>query len=150
MKNKTLTILDKDYVQWIKSLIALYKKSQIKAAIKVNTEQLKFYWLVGRDIVEMKVEERWGQRIIEQMSIDLKKEMPGVEGLSVTNLRYCRRFYQFYSESFEIRPQLEGEFPDSPNLPIHPQVGGEIFCIPWGHHKLIMDKVKGDVKKALL
>ncbi len=149
MKNKTLTILDKDYVQWIKSLIALYKKSQIKAAIKVNTEQLKFYWLVGRDIVEMKVEERWGQRIIEQMSIDLKKEMPGVEGLSVTNLRYCRRFYQFYSESFEIRPQLEGEFPDSPNLPIHPQVGGEIFCIPWGHHKLIMDKVKGDVKKAL-
>ena len=39
---------------------------QIKAAIKVNTEQLKFNWQVGHDIVEMKVKERWGQSVIEQ------------------------------------------------------------------------------------
>ena len=80
---KSLTILDAEYLQWVQDIVALYRRSQIKAAIKVNTEQLKFNWLLGRDIVEMKVEERWGEGVIEQLSKDLKKEMPGVEGLSV-------------------------------------------------------------------
>lgn len=159
--SKEITILDKDYTQWVKSLVTRYRQSQIKAAIKVNTEQLKFNWLLGRDIVEMKVEERWGEGVIEQLSKDLKNEMPHVDGLSVTNLRYCRRFYLLYSQANTIRPQVEGEFEIRKPSTILPQVGGElqmtettmisdsIFNVPWGHHKLILDKVKGDVNKAL-
>ena len=117
--------------------------------------------MLGRDIVEMKVEERWGESVIEQLSKDLKKEMPHVEGLSVTNLRYCRRFYLLYSQCFVIRPQDEGELPDKVLPSKRPQVGGElslvetsaeladIFKVPWGHHKLILDKVKGDINKAM-
>lgn len=159
--NKSITILDKDYTQWVKDLVKQYRQSQIKAAIKVNEEQLRFNWLLGHDIVEMKVEERWGEGVIEQLSKDLKKEMPNVEGLSVTNLRYCRRFYNLYSQIFEIHPQVEGEIEGTFLSPKHPQAGGEslvlenqqcfndLFKIPWGHHKLILDKVKGDIKKAL-
>ncbi len=159
--NKPITIIDKEYLQWVKDLVVRYRQSQIKAAIKVNSEQLKFNWMLGRDIVEMKVEERWGESVIEQLSKDLKKEMPHVEGLSVTNLRYCRRFYLLYSQVATIRPQLEGESIDDTSSIIHPQVGGElrldetsaeladIFKVPWGHHKLILDKVKGDIKKAM-
>ena len=158
---KPISILDKDYIQWVKDLVVRYRQSQIKAAIKVNEEQLKFNWLLGRDIVEMKVEERWGESVIEQLSKDLKKEMPHVEGLSVTNLRYCRRFYLLYSQTATIRPQVEGESIDDASSRIHPQVGGElrldessaeladIFKVPWGHHKLILDKVKGDIHKAM-
>jgi len=155
--SKQITILDKDYTQWVKNLVTRYRQSQIKAAIRVNYEQLKFNWLLGRDIVEMKVEERWGESVIEQLSKDLKSEMPHVEGLSVTNLRYCRRFYLLYSQADKIRPQAEGESNNSNQ----PQVGGDlnlldlssvpddIFKVPWGHHKLILDKVKGDINKAL-
>ena len=83
--------------------------------------------------------------------------MPHVEGLSVTNLRYCRRFYLLYSQADTIHPQLEGESVDDASSKIHPQVGGEfqsaklddIFKVPWGHHKLILDKVKGDLNKAI-
>ena len=146
---KSLTILDPDYLQWVQDIVMLYRRSQIKAAIKVNTEQLKFNWLLGRDIVEMKVEERWGEGVIEQLSKDLKKEMPGVEGLSVTNLRYCRRFYLLYSNVVAFRPQVEGEISSETSLASRPQVEGEIFTIPWGHHKLLLDKVKGDLNKAL-
>lgn len=146
---KTLTILDAEYLQWVRDIVALYRRSQIKASIKVNTEQLKFNWLLGRDIVEMKVEERWGEGVIEQLSKDLKREMPGVEGLSVTNLRYCRRFYILYSDVAVFHPQLEGENQQGTSTAIHPQLEGEIFCIPWGHHKLLLDKVKGDLNKAL-
>lgn len=84
-----------------------------------------------------------------------------MDGLSVTNLRYCRRFYLLYSKAFEIRPQLEGEIKSDINNEFRPQVEGElsassslqqlddIFKILWGHHKLILDKVKGDTDKAL-
>ncbi len=159
--SNSINILDKEYVQWVKSLVERYRQSQIKAAVKVNTEQLRFNWLLGRDIVEMNVEQRWGESVIERLSRDLKEEMPHVDGLSVTNLRYCRRFYLLYSKAFEIRPQLEGEIKSDTNSEFRPQVEGEllassssqqledIFKIPWGHHKLILDKVKGDTDKAL-
>ena len=41
--NKPISILDKDYLQWVKELCKRYRQSQIKAAVKVNTEMLKFY-----------------------------------------------------------------------------------------------------------
>lgn len=159
--SKSINILDKDYIQWVKSLVERYRQSQIKAAVKVNAEQLKFNWLLGRDIVEMNVEQRWGEGVIEHLSRDLKQEMPLVEGLSVTNLRYCRRFYLLYSKVAQIRPQLEGEIKNEDKDEICPQLGGElsvlngmlqledVFKIPWGHHKLILDKVKGNADKAL-
>ena len=31
------------------------------ASVRVNAEQLRFNFLLGRDIVEMHVEERWGE-----------------------------------------------------------------------------------------
>ena len=52
--NKPINILDKDYLKWVKELCKRYRQSQIKAAVKVNTEMLKFYWSLGRDIVALK------------------------------------------------------------------------------------------------
>lgn len=158
---KSISIIDKDYKQWVKTLVVRYRQSQIKAAVKVNSEQLMYNFMLGRDIVEMHVEERWGESVINQLSIDLKREMPTAEGLSATNLRYCRRFYLLYSKSFVICPQVEGKLNETTDTSICPQTGGviqastqslelsPIFNVPWGHHKLIMDKVKGDVNKAL-
>lgn len=150
---ESITIIDKDYTQWVDLLIERYQYCQVRAAIHVNREQLMYNWLLGRDIVEMHVEQRWGEKVIEQLSRDLKERMPDADGLSVTNLRYCRRFYLLYNQVDIIRPQLEGEL-DFGLDTIHPQTGGEltniaIFNVPWGHHKLILDKVKGDVAKAL-
>ena len=159
--SKAITIIDKEYQQWLETLVARYRMCQVRAAVKVNTEQLIYNFLLGRDIVEMHVEERWGEGVIDQLSKDLRKAMPTVEGLSSTNLRYCRRFYLLYSETVEFCPQLGGKIdgnketlicpqPEGKLLPDLPQhVQSPIFMVPWGHHKLILDKVKGDVNKAL-
>lgn len=143
--SKSINILDKDYLQWVKDLCRRYRQSQIQAAVKVNTEQLKYNWLLGRDIVEMNIEQRWGESVITQLSKDLRVEMPDVQGLSKTNIYYCRKFYQLYKPSNEIFHHLEGKTSDEE---IFRQLEG-IFEIPWRHHCLIMDKVKGDVAKAM-
>ena len=69
--SKGLTIIDKDYTQWVENLSVRYRQSQIKAAVRVNRELLKYYWELGRDIEEMHVEERWGQSVIKNLSVDL-------------------------------------------------------------------------------
>lgn len=50
--NKSIDILDKDYAQWVQELCKRYRQSQIKATVKVNTEQLKYNWLLGYDIAK--------------------------------------------------------------------------------------------------
>lgn len=143
--SKSINILDKDYLQWVQALCMRYRQSQIKAAVRVNAEQLKYNWLLGRDIVEMNVEQRWGESVITQLGKDLRKEMPDVQGFSKTNIYYCRKFYQLYNPSNEFFHQVEGK---SSDMEFFHQVEG-IFEIPWRHHCLIMDKVKGDVTKAM-
>lgn len=161
---KSITIMDKEYKDWILDLSQRYRRSQIKAAVKVNMEKLLFNWQLGRDIVEMHVEERWGEKVITQLSRDLRLALPGVEGLSRSNIYYCKNFYLLYSQDSEIVQQvigqlegktnastseivhqLEGQFAD--NIFVQQVVG--LFQIPWGHHCTIIDKVKGDRKKAL-
>ena len=48
--NKIL-IKNKDYSAWLKELKNKVRLVQIKAAVKVNSELLQFYWELGRDIV---------------------------------------------------------------------------------------------------
>ena len=64
---KAITIQDKEYLQWVKDLGRRYRRSQIKAAVRVNEEMLRFYWELGKDIGEMHVEERWGDNVIKTL-----------------------------------------------------------------------------------
>ena len=43
-----------EYKQWFADIKSRLRNSQIKAAIKVNSTLLEFYWSLGRDIVKMK------------------------------------------------------------------------------------------------
>ena len=135
--NKSTSILDKDYVQWVKDLSSRYRQSQIRASMKVNQEMLHFYWEMGRDIVEMQIEDRWGDKVIKNLSLDLRRLLPDANCFSRTNLYYVKKFYMLYSEQFAIVPQLEG------------QIQIDIFSIPWGHHKLLIDKCSENPQKAI-
>ena len=92
--DKSISILDKDYLQWVQELCKRYQRCQIKAAVKVNQEMLRFYWELGRDIIEMDIEKKWGEKVIRTLSADLKREIPNATGFSRTNLYYIRSFKQ--------------------------------------------------------
>ena len=62
-----------EYNQWLTNLKTRIRQSQIKAAIKVNTELLHLYWDLGKDIVIRQTESTWGSGFLKQLSKDLKK-----------------------------------------------------------------------------
>ena len=70
--------LTNDYRQWLVDLKQRIRQSQIKAAVKINTTLLRFYWDLGHDIVVRQMEATWGSRFFEQLSKDLMKEFPGM------------------------------------------------------------------------
>jgi len=144
----TLLNIDKSYTEWITGISEKFRISQIKAATSVNSEMLKFYWNLGREITEKKSQYQWGDKFFENLSRDLRALIPGIKSFSATNLRYMQRFYVLYPETDTIPPQL-GEEMVVYDKQIVPQVGEEIFMIPWGHHKVIMDKYQNDVNKAM-
>ena len=98
----SIGILDKDYSQWISDLSSRYRRSQIKAAVKVNQEMLRFYWELGRDIVEMKTETRWGSGFLKNLSRDLMSANPDASCFSQTNLLYMKNFYILYKPYAEF------------------------------------------------
>ena len=53
-----------------------YRQSQIKAAVAVNTEMLKFYFGLGRDLTLMEKDQPWGSGFLKRVSLDLKTKMP--------------------------------------------------------------------------
>ena len=106
----SLIKIDGEYANWIKDLSLRFKQSQIKASIKVNSEMLKYYYSLGADIVNKKAESRWGDGFFRNLSRDLQDSLPGVKGLSETNLKYTKCFYLLYNQDDVISPQVVDEF----------------------------------------
>lgn len=130
------SITDSDYIRWIDELKQRYQRSQIKSAIKVNSELLKFYWSVGKDIVERQYDNRYGSHFYENLSRDLISALNNKQGLAPTSLWYTKSFCILYYQLFQNLRQLAEDFE-------------LLFCIPWTHHQKIIDKVKGDSQKAI-
>ena len=105
-----------EYLELVNQLKDKIRSTQIKASIAVNSVLIEFYWELGKIINEKQT--AWGSKFLENLSNDLQNEFK-LKGLSVRNLKYCRQFYQFYSN--QIRQQLVAQ-------------------IPWGHNILIFTK----------
>ncbi len=90
--------IDNDYADWIADIKSCYRFAQVKAVVKVNAERLLFNWQLGRDLVQKKAEERWSAGVVEQVSLDLKREFPNADGFSTSNLWYTKKWYLFYTK----------------------------------------------------
>lgn len=156
---KPITILDKDYLDWVQDLCERYRASQIKAAIKVNTEMLKFYWNLGKDIVEHDDENKYGSGFYDALTRDLKSRLPNASGISKGSIRYAQRFYTLYNKYIRNVQQLAEHFQQTENQSFSPNLSNlqqvakdlmlQLFQLPWGHHMLLIDKFSDDPKKAV-
>ena len=141
---------DKGYLQWISDIKQRFRQSQIKAAVRVNTAMLEFYWSMGRDIVELRAESKWGSGFFNQLSLDMRSTFPDETGFSVTNLKYMKRWYAFYNEkvtnSQRIVDEIGHQLGDELMSVKRHQLGDELEMpeifgkIPWKHHVHIFSK----------
>lgn len=145
--------IDQEYSLWLGEIKSRYRSAQIKAVVKVNAEQLRFNWQLGRDLVMRRAEERWGAGIVEQVSLDLQAAFPESKGFSATNLWRMKQWYLFYSGADEKLAQLARELKLSDNqnketivqyvrnntTAIFPKI---FAYVPWGHHIEIIAKCK--------
>ena len=132
--SKVITV-DSEYKEWIQDVGQRFKRSQIKAAIKVNDEMLRFYWSLDKDISEKGMEAKYGSGFNKMLSKDLTELMPDIRSFSVTNLKYMRYFYETFPDA-QNRPQLVDDL-------------DTIFMIPWGHYRYILNKCRDNQDKAL-
>ncbi len=94
-------------------------KSQYKAMQVVNKELIYMYQHIGKIILE---NSEWGNKFIDNLSIDLKLEFPNITGFSVRNLKYMRKLAEDYPD-FEFVQEVLAQ-------------------ITWYHNIILMDKVK--------
>lgn len=156
---QNITITDKSYTLWVEQLSLRYRQSQVKAAVKVNSEMLRFYWSLGRDIVALKAEARWGDKFMKNLSSDLKRLMPEATCFSETNILYMKNFYLLFPYINEITPQLVEQFGQDEAITPQPvdeltdnlikKLGVDIFAVPWGHYRYLIDKYKNKPEVAL-
>ena len=126
-------MLEKSYIKFLDDLKIQIKQSRIKAHLSVNRELILLYYKIGLAILEKQKEEGWGSKIIEKISLDLRKAFPEMKGLSITNLSSMKRFADIYLseiKKLEFLHQAGGEMIENP-----------IFNIPWRHHVEIMEQV---------
>ena len=69
-------LADKEYVTWLSELKQRFQSSQAKAAVRVNTAMLEYYWSLGRDITQIQAESKWGSGFFNQLSLDLRSNFP--------------------------------------------------------------------------
>jgi len=137
MNDLDMKLLSPEYKQWLNELKGRIRSSQLKAAVAVNSALIHFYWELGKSISEKQTQ--WGSQFIVSLSKDLQIEFPEMKGFSVTNLKYCRQFYQYFPKSPQAGGFLGGSLKS-------PQLGDELsptmaVLIPWGHIKLIINKI---------
>lgn len=154
-----------EYKNWLKELKEKVRQTQIKAAVKVNSALLEFYWELGADIVEKQKNAKWGSGFLQQLSKDLMAEFSEMKGFSKVNLQFIRRWYSFYSHDYIKEEQVVtfldndkmatacDQIKNQPQLIVSQAVTqlenskGQytirlIIQVPWGHNRVIISKCK--------
>lgn len=150
MENEIITA-----VEIIKTAIL---NSQYEAAKDVNRIQLGLYFGIGRFLVSKKGKKTWGTGVLETISDNLRKQLPGLRGFSATSLKKMRQFYENWSfldvpnstvttdeltepsESLDKSIIAITEFKVSVNFTEFPI--DDFLKVPFSHHVQIFSRVK--------
>lgn len=110
------------YFEMLAEIKDQIRASRTGAAMAVNGELIKLYWLIGRKIIDRQEALGWGAEVVARLSRDLRREFPGARGFSVRNLNYMKKFAECWPDAEKV-PQLVAQ-------------------IPWGQNRLLLDKAR--------
>lgn len=114
-------ITNNEYIGFLNNLKKRVTESRYKAAITVNKELILLYHYIGTEILKSQSKHKWGAKIIDQLSKDLKSAFPEAKGFSPRSLKYMRKFAQEYQDTHFVQ-----------------QAAAQL---PWGHIMYLLDSV---------
>ena len=85
-------LTDNAYKNLLQEIKEAIRQAQIKAMITVNHQLLLLYWQIGNMVLQRQKEANWGDKVLPQLSRDIKQAYPNIQGYSVRNLKYMRGF----------------------------------------------------------
>ena len=156
---------DKEYVSSLNSLIQTIEQIQVKTVMSANSLMLWAYWCIGNELSHKINSNKWGAKVIEKYSADLKQKFPSMKGLSVRNLVYMRQFAENYpsyrivalnniweqvkSNTQPVVALIENVENDNNKItqPLVAQLEEKDFLnsiighISWSHHLVLLNKV---------
>lgn len=124
MAIEVLNINESEYNDILIQAVTVIEEARSTAARSVCTSANFAHWSIGKMLYERKVEGRFGDGIVERLSVDLKLRYPKM-GLSPRNLWDMKRFYLRFVNSDEKLRQL-------------------VAVLPWGHVLRLMSKFEND------
>jgi len=116
------TATPQGYAELLADIKQRIRTAQVRAVRAANAELLRLYWSVGHDILIRQEQEGWGAGVVDQLSMDLRREFPGQSGWSRTNLLYMRRVAQVWPVEDEFVLRAVGQ-------------------LPWGHIETLLDRL---------
>lgn len=120
--------------------------AQTHAVLAVNAELIRLYWQIGQLLDDRQAEEGWGSGVIPRLALDIRNELPEVKGFSARNMDRMVAFARAYPQPFDFSPQLVAKLGELPKMPqaVAKLDQGEslLWQLPWGHHALLLEKVK--------
>jgi predicted nuclease of restriction endonuclease-like (RecB) superfamily len=147
--------LDKGYIEFIDSLKKQIVQTRYTAARLANREQLTLYFKTGLMISEKIKAQKWGAKVLDQISADLQKELPGLKGFSPGNLKKIRLFAEAYAPHLVIGSTPSNQIGQEAlsevfliSLTLSNQMDNKGFYeafsgISFSHHFTIITRIKG-------
>ncbi len=138
------------------------RHAQSRAWMAVNAEMIRLYWCIGQVIDSRQQQEGYGTAVIPRLSRDLHNELPEEKGFSERNIKRMLAFYRLYPHSAldaDLVPQLAAQVGFVPQAVAQPQRQLKVttvnvsfptallLAVPWGHHAVLMEKVKDDAAR---
>ena len=144
----SLTTPPEGYAPWLADIKTQIHEAQQRAAQALNQGLIGLYWRIGRAILEQQDQQGWGAKVIDRLAHDLRINFPEMKGFSPRNLKYMRAFAEAWPGS-EIGQQPAGQVEGGSFVqqPLHNLAPGEfvhqlVQKLPWGHHCVLLDKLK--------
>jgi predicted nuclease of restriction endonuclease-like (RecB) superfamily len=124
-KEQDLLVNSNSYFETLKTIKSRIKDAQYKSMSYVNSQLIELHWSVGNEINQHK---EWGNKFIETLALDIKKEFPNVTGFGTRNLKYMSKFAEVYPD-YEIVQPVVAQLSWSHNVVLLDMVNDEIIRI---------------------
>ncbi len=89
--------MEQELITAVEAIKTAILQSQYQAAKDVTRVQLILYYGIGRYLSSKKGKKTWGTSVLETISSQLRKELPGLRGFSASSLKNMRLFYENWS-----------------------------------------------------